>query len=53
MARFTGKRILITGATSGIVLAGARRIAAEGGQLILTGTNPQRIAETQQGLRGC
>ncbi len=50
MARFTGKRVLITGGTNGIGLAGARRIAAEGGQLVLTGTNTQRIAETQQAL---
>jgi NAD(P)-dependent dehydrogenase (short-subunit alcohol dehydrogenase family) len=50
MARFTGKRVLITGGTNGIGLAGARRITAEGGQLVLTGTNPQRIADTQQAL---
>lgn len=48
MARFTGKRVLITGGTSGIGLAGARRIAGEGGQVVLTGTNPQRLADTQE-----
>jgi NAD(P)-dependent dehydrogenase (short-subunit alcohol dehydrogenase family) len=50
MARFTGKRLLITGGTSGIGLAGARRIAAEGGQVVVTGTNPQRLADTQKAL---
>jgi NAD(P)-dependent dehydrogenase (short-subunit alcohol dehydrogenase family) len=47
MARFTGKRVLITGATSGIGLAGAKRIADEEGQLVLTGTSEQRLTETQ------
>jgi NAD(P)-dependent dehydrogenase (short-subunit alcohol dehydrogenase family) len=32
MGRFSGKRVLITGGTSGIGLAGAKRIAAEGGE---------------------
>lgn len=50
MPRFTDRQILITGATSGIGLAGARRIAAEGGRLILTGHTPQRIADTQQAI---
>jgi len=48
MARFTGKRILITGGTGGIGLAGAKRIADEDGQVILTGTNPQRLAHAQE-----
>lgn len=50
MARFTDKRILITGATSGIGLAGAKRIAEEGGHLILTGTNPDRLDATRQAI---
>lgn len=50
MARFTGKRVLITGGTSGIGLAGAKRIAEEGGQLLLTGTNEQRLAQAQKVL---
>lgn len=50
MARFTGKRVLITGGTSGIGLAGAKRIANEGGQLLLTGTDEQRLTETQKAL---
>lgn len=41
--RFAGRRVLITGATAGIGLAGARRIADEGGSLVPTGRNPQRL----------
>lgn len=50
MTRFNGKRVLITGGTSGIGLAGAERIAAEGGELILTGTNPQRLARAREAI---
>lgn len=50
MPRFTGKRILITGGTSGIGMAGARRIDTEGGQVTLTGTNQQRLAAAEQEL---
>ena len=42
--RFAGKRVLITGATSGIGLAGARLLVEEGASLILTGTNQDRLA---------
>ena len=48
--RFTGKRVLITGGTSGIGLAGAKRITAEGGEVHLTGTTPQRLADTQKAI---
>jgi NAD(P)-dependent dehydrogenase (short-subunit alcohol dehydrogenase family) len=41
--RFTGKRILITGGTAGIGLAGARRIIAEGGQVTVTGRSPRGL----------
>ena len=43
MDRFIGKRILITGATSGIGFAGARRIADEGAIVIATGRNTGRL----------
>ncbi len=42
-ARFAGKRVVITGATSGIGRAGAERLSAEGADLVLTGTDPQRL----------
>ncbi|ATN37001.1 oxidoreductase (plasmid) [Rhizobium sp. ACO-34A] len=48
MARFDNKRILITGGTSGMGLAGARRIVAEGGTVILTGLNESRLQSARQ-----
>ncbi|MEV4313606.1 SDR family oxidoreductase [Actinocrispum sp. NPDC049592] len=52
MSRFTGKRVLITGGTSGIGLAGAERIVREGGEVILTGTRPDRLKAVQEALPG-
>ncbi len=37
MAKYAGKRVLITGGTSGIGLATARLLVAEGAQVLLTG----------------
>ena len=45
-----GKTILITGATSGIGLACARKFAENGDRLILTGRNEQRLAEIKKEL---
>ncbi|AMK23137.1 MULTISPECIES: SDR family oxidoreductase [Sphingomonadaceae] len=50
MARFTNKRILITGGTSGMGLAGAKRIVAEGGAVIVTGLDASRISGTRRCL---
>lgn len=50
MSRFAGKSILITGGTSGIGLAGALRIASEGGRLCITGVTTGRISEAQRRL---
>lgn len=50
MQRFEGKQILITGATSGIGFAGARRIANEGGRIIATGRNEARLDYLRQHL---
>lgn len=43
MERFQGKRILITGGTSGMGLAGAQRIVNEGGLVAITGLNEERL----------
>lgn len=48
--RFDGKRVLITGGTSGMGLAGARRIIAEGGTTVITGLNDERLASAAQEL---
>jgi len=45
MGRFTNKCILITGGTNGIGLAGAKRIAGEGGKVIVTGMSQRHIDE--------
>ena len=42
---FSGKAVLVTGATRGIGAAMARDFAALGASLILTGTKPSQIAE--------
>lgn len=46
------KIVLITGATSGIGLACARKFAENGDKLILTGRNEQRLTEICQELTG-
>lgn len=43
MSRFLGKRILVTGATSGIGRAGALRLSAEGATVIAVGRNSERL----------
>jgi len=45
MGRFSEKRILITGGSGGMGLAGAKRIASEGGQVMVTGLNPAHLHE--------
>lgn len=46
------KIVLITGATSGIGLACARKFAANGDRVILTGRNESRLADIKKELEG-
>jgi NAD(P)-dependent dehydrogenase (short-subunit alcohol dehydrogenase family) len=48
--RFAGKNVVITGGSSGIGLATAQRIAAEGGRVLITGTNQRRLDEARAAL---
>jgi len=48
MGRFHGKRVLITGGTSGMGLAGALRIVKEGGQVAITGLSEERLARARK-----
>ena len=50
MTRFKGKRILITGGTSGIGLATAKRIVAEGGEVAVTGVTQDHLDEAGRSL---
>ncbi len=50
MPRLLNKTALITGGTSGIGLATARRFLEEGARVAVTGTNPDHLAEAQKTL---
>ena len=50
MQRFEGKTFLVTGGTSGIGLATARRLAQEGAQVIVTGSRPASVASARRAL---
>ncbi len=50
MNRFTGKTALITGGTSGIGLATAHRLGAEGAHVVVTGRTRARVAAAVQEL---
>jgi NAD(P)-dependent dehydrogenase (short-subunit alcohol dehydrogenase family) len=48
--RFSGKTAVITGGSSGIGLATAQRIAAEGGRVAITGTSDKHLEEARAAL---
>jgi NAD(P)-dependent dehydrogenase (short-subunit alcohol dehydrogenase family) len=50
MGRFSGKRVLITGGTSGIGLAGAKRIVEEGGAVDVTGYSQEHLDAARRAL---
>lgn len=52
MKRFAGKRILIVGASSGIGLATAKRLAQEGASIVGVGRNIENISNTLNMLEG-
>lgn len=52
MKRFENKNILVTGGTSGIGLATATRLHAEGARLLVTGTNADRLKQVEEKLPG-
>jgi len=50
MGRFSGKRILITGGSSGIGFVGAKRIVDEGGEVGVTGYSADHLEQAGRGL---
>jgi NAD(P)-dependent dehydrogenase (short-subunit alcohol dehydrogenase family) len=48
--RFEGKIVLVTGGNSGIGLAAAKRIADEGGTVIITGRDGEKLKKVVQSL---
>ena len=50
MSNFTGKTAIVTGASRGIGLAIAEKLASQGVSLALVGTNPTTISATAERL---
>ncbi len=48
--RFAGKTVLITGGSGGIGRATAQRVIAEGGSVLVTGTNSDKLAAVKEEL---
>lgn len=52
MSRYLGKKVLVTGGTSGIGFAAARRFQEEGASVAITGANSERLGEAEAALPG-
>lgn len=52
MGRLEGKRIVVTGAASGLGLASAKRFLAEGARVVLVDLDEDRLHEAVEPLRG-
>ncbi len=50
MNRLRGKRLLITGGTTGIGLESAKQFLAEGARVVITGLSPDTLVQAQQKL---
>jgi NAD(P)-dependent dehydrogenase (short-subunit alcohol dehydrogenase family) len=50
MNRLQGKRLLITGGTTGIGLESAKQFLIEGARVVITGRNPDTLVQAQQQL---
>jgi NAD(P)-dependent dehydrogenase (short-subunit alcohol dehydrogenase family) len=50
MNRLQGKRLLVTGGTTGIGLETAKQFLLEGARVVVTGQNPDTLAQAQQEL---
>jgi NAD(P)-dependent dehydrogenase (short-subunit alcohol dehydrogenase family) len=50
--KIEGKRVLITGGSSGIGLATARALHAKGARLVITGRHPDKLADALRALAG-
>lgn len=50
MSRYNGKRVLVTGGVSGIGLATAKLLLAEGARVMVTGRNEESVATAGAGL---
>ncbi len=53
MPRFEGKKILVTGGTSGIGLATAKRLSEEGALVAVTGRQQAGLGQAKEEIPGC